>query len=69
MNLVVQNAITIGLVIAAVGYVLWQAWRVIATKKSGCGGGCRRCAINDDAPEKPERPFVSADDLKKSFRG
>lgn len=68
MQIAVQNLIVLAVLLAAVGYVLRQGWLVIAKKRSGCGSGCRSCAVNDDRDGETPKPFVSVDDMTKSFR-
>ncbi|HZL87250.1 MAG TPA: FeoB-associated Cys-rich membrane protein [Pirellulaceae bacterium] len=43
MSPLVQNALAIAACAAAVGFVLWRAWKSLAGRASGCGTGCGSC--------------------------
>lgn len=67
MNILWQNAIVIGLVAAAIAYIVRQVWLVVTKRKSGCGSGCNSCSVNDDdTGTNRAKPFVSTEELKST---
>jgi len=49
MNDVLQNIAALGMVALAGGYLLRQAWRLLAAKPSSACGGCSGCAARKGA--------------------
>ena len=41
-----------GIVVLAVAYLAWTAWRTVAGTRKGCGSGCGKCAT----PAEPAKP-------------
>lgn len=54
MSPLVQNALAIAVCAAAVGFVLWRAWKALAGRASGCGTGCGSCSSSASKGAVPQ---------------
>lgn len=51
MNALTQDLIAAGLLLLAVGYLVWRSYRTLRGKKTGCG--CEQCpAVKSKTPEQ-----------------
>jgi len=59
------QSILVGLaILLAAGFIAWQAWRTLAGRKTGCGGGCRGCGAASSDPSTKTKTFVPIEELE-----
>ena len=65
-----QNVATIGLVLAALAYLLRRTWLILARKKSAGCGSCAACPADSVDKQEPAsangKPLVSIEALVKT---
>lgn len=49
-----------GIVVTAVAYLTWTAWRTVAGTRKGCGSGCGKCATPAEPATNGRRPLPMA---------
>ncbi|MCU0981763.1 MAG: hypothetical protein MUF25_21640 [Pirellulaceae bacterium] len=63
-----QQLLTLGVVLAAIGYLARRTWLRLSGRRTGGCGSCSGCAVRADGESPAEGPLVPIETLISSAR-
>ena len=63
-----QQLLTLGVVLAAIGYLARRTWLRLSGRQTGGCGSCSRCAVSADCESPSAGPLVPMETLISSAR-